>query len=110
GVVADKELVQRAADNFLAKELRKQSNKEAIAKKTIEILAIEAKPGESPSSEQHPSEKEKSHLDEDWLNIFEQHAETATSERLRTIWSRTLAGEIRKPKSFSLQTPRFISE
>src|SRR4051812_990003 len=32
-VVADRELVNRAAQSFLAKELRAQTNKEAVAKK-----------------------------------------------------------------------------
>ena len=34
----DPEIVQRAAHSFLSKELRHQSNKEAIARKTIELL------------------------------------------------------------------------
>lgn len=108
----DKDLIQRAADSFLAKELRKQTNKEAVAQKTIELLAKTEPPHAQNDAPPNPTAAEESarHLDEDWLNIFEQYAENASSERLQDLWSKTLAGEIRAPKSFSLATLRFIAE
>jgi hypothetical protein len=84
----------------LAKELRAQANKEGVAKKAIEYLSRE--------SEQVSDKPETP--EEDWLNIFERYAEDASSEKLRDLWARVLAKEIRKPKSFSLRTMRFISE
>lgn len=44
------------------------------------------------------------------MNVFERHAEEATSERMQLLWARILAGEIRQPKSFSLKTLRFVAE
>jgi hypothetical protein len=96
----DRELIQRAAQSFLAKELRAQTNKEAVAKKAIEHL-----PNNPDSTESNPETP-----DEDWLNIFERYAENASSEKLRDLWGRILAKQIRKPKSFSLRTMRFVSE
>jgi hypothetical protein len=99
-VATDRDLIQRAAQSFLAKELRSQTNKEAVAKKAIEHLS-----DDSGSSDPNPRAPE-----DDWLNVFERYAENASSEKLRDLWGRVLAKEIRKPKSFSLRTMRFVSE
>jgi hypothetical protein len=99
-VSADRNLMQRATQNFLAKELRAQSNKEGVAKKAIEHLAEG-----SGASDDKPATP-----DEDWLNAFERYAENASSEKVRDLWGRVLAREIRKPKTFSLRTMRFVSE
>lgn len=99
-VVADKELVHRAAQSFLAKELRAQTNKEAVAQKTIGHLSeLSDTNTESPEPP-----------DDDWLNVFERYAENASSDRLRDLWARVLARQIRTPHNFSLRTLRFISE
>ena len=97
----DPEIVKRAAHSLLSKELRNQSNKEAIAKKTLEIL-----------QEEHPKEAttEPKSVEADWMNVFEKFAGDASSERMQEMWARVLAGEIRKPGAFSLQTLRFIAE
>jgi hypothetical protein len=100
----DPEIVQRAAHNLLSKELRHQSNREAIARKTIELLQQDEN-NEGPTSEQSHHK-----VDEDWLNIFERYAEEASSVRLQDVWARVLSGEIRHPKTFSLQTLRFVAE
>ena len=99
-VGTDHDLVHRAAQSFLAKELRSQANKEAVAKKAVEHLADESEPsGTTPETP-----------DDDWLNMFERYAESASSEKLRDLWGRVLAKQISKPKSFSLRTMRFVSE
>jgi hypothetical protein len=99
-VVTDPELTRRAAQSFLAKELRGQTNKEAVAKRAIKHLS-----DKSESSDPNPKTPE-----DDWLNVFERYAENASSEKLRDLWGRVLAKEIRKPRSFSLRTMRFVSE
>jgi hypothetical protein len=92
----DPEVVQRAAHALLSKELRHQTNREAIARKALENLSED--PGET------------SKVEDDWLNVFERYAEDASSERLQDLWGRILAGQLRRPTSFSLQTLRFVSE
>lgn len=42
--------------------------------------------------------------------MFERYAEEASSERMQKLWSRVLAGEIRRKGSFSMRTLRFLSE
>jgi Protein of unknown function (DUF2806) len=97
----DPAIVDRAVEALIASEYRKQKNKEAIATRTIEILQ------DSPSDTESQPPPE---IDPDWMNIFEQYAQNASSERLQDIWARVLSGEIRKPKTFSPKTLGFIAE
>jgi hypothetical protein len=99
--VSNPEIVKRAAYSLLSKQIRGQANREAIAKKTAEVLNDE-------TDQPQPEQTQK--VDDDWLNVFEKYAEDASSERLQILWARILAGQIRRPKAFSLQTLRFVSE
>jgi hypothetical protein len=96
---SDADIVARATHNLLAKEYRRQMNKEEIAKGTLQILQDEAKA--LPESNSHTGTKP-AEVDEDWLNIFEKYAEDASTERMQSIWARILAREIRNPRIFSL--------
>lgn len=103
---ADPNIMARACYNLVAREYRHQQNKEDIARKAIDEL-VDAKPteaGEEGRSQPLPA------VDEDWLDVFARHAQEASSERLRLLWARILAGEIRRPKTFSLKTLRFVAE
>src|ERR1043166_9066752 len=81
-VTSDPELVRRAVGSCLAKEFRAQSNKESIAAKTIELLQGE----QTVKTEGANSDQ----INDDWLNVFEKYAESASSERLQEIWARVL--------------------
>jgi hypothetical protein len=109
----DEGIVARAAHTLLAKEFRRQKNKEEVARKTVEILEeetklIEQKGGSNKNSDKRHAEVHD--VDEDWLNVFERYAKDASAENMQKMWAKVLAGEIRKPKSFSLQTLRFLAE
>lgn len=56
-------------------------------------------------TQQEPSDKE---VDSDWLHRWRDNAKNTTSDELRQLWGRTLAGEIKSPGSFSLRTLEFI--
>lgn len=101
----DTGIVQRAVETLVRKEYRRQSNKEAIAKQTVELLSDQS--SDEGEAQEHPSAPQ---VDDDWLNVFERFAEDASTERMQGLWSRVLAGEIRKPGSFSMRTLRFLSE
>lgn len=94
----DPELAGRALDHVLGASYRAQENREAVAKLTVEQLTADPL---ADSASETPSD--------DWMNVFEAHAEKASSDRLRQHWARILSGEIRKPGSFSLQTLQFMS-
>lgn len=94
----DPEMIERAINRLAGKGLREQINREEIAKKTAKIVDEDSAVG----SDAAPPE-------DDWLNYFSSHAEQASSERLQDTWARVLAGEIRKPGSFSFRTLQFVS-
>lgn len=102
-IVSDEELVQAATAALLRKEYRKTKNIEAVSIAALEDLTNNTQEVERDA----PIANE---VDEDWLNIFERYAETASSDRMQKLWGRVLSGEIRKPGKFSLRTLRFLSE
>jgi hypothetical protein len=95
--VADPEIMKRAKANMVTKAYRHQENRDAVALKTMQSLQADPQPeqGDWPS--------------EDWLANFESYAEEASSDQLRTLFARLLAGEIRKPSSISPMTLHFVS-
>ena len=95
--VADHALLGRAMSSFVDDRLRKQTNREEVARKAIDSLD-EKQPAPDVIG---PAE--------DWMNVFEAHAERANSEELRSLWGRVLAGEIRHRGAYSLRSLQFIS-
>lgn len=95
--VADQALLERALDRHISEIYRKQENREEVAKQTVKALVDDPPTAESVEPEA------------DWMNAFERHAENASSESMREVWGRVLAGEIRKPNSISLATLNFFS-
>lgn len=93
----DELLLSRGLDSLLGRAYREQQNREQVAKKTIEQLQLEPPSitGDGPS--------------DDWMNVFEQHAARASSERLQTLFAQILAGEVRRPGAFSLSTLHMVS-
>ena len=89
------------SQNIATKELKKISNKRNVVEDAMKLLM------DNPLQEEFSTIPE---LDDDWLNYFEDYSEKASSDRMQKFWSRVLAGEIRKPKSISLSTLRFLSE
>lgn len=43
-------------------------------------------------------------VDKDWMTRFLDIAETISDDEMRDLWARVLAGEVKKPKSYSLRT------
>jgi hypothetical protein len=106
-VGANPEIISRAVEVLVRKSYRQQQNREAVAKATVEELQSDAnKPQGAPEEDTPPTPEP----DEEWLNVFEQHAERASTERMQRLWGRVLAGEIRKPGQFSMRTLRFLAE
>ena len=93
----DPAIVERSMRRWIGEETKKQVNREETAKKAAEELNREPPPADTEG----PSE--------DWLNQFGSHAEKASSEEMRTLFGKVLAGEIRKPGSVSLMTLQFMS-
>lgn len=98
------ELPEPVVRRIIAEELRKQENLEAVwaeAKKTL----LETAQTNKEAADNGPNE-----VSPDWMNYFSSFAEKASSETIRPLWGRILAGEIRHPSSFSVSALRVLSE
>jgi hypothetical protein len=98
---SDDELAYRALDYLQQDMFRKQANRESIAGKTIDQLhQLNIKNEDLGNDEQ---------IDQDWLTLFWQTAENKSSEEIKTILAKILAGEICKPGSIEPKTLQVIS-
>lgn len=79
------------ANYVMAKESRKLSNTMAVIEKAQSHFTEGEKVSDEP-------------IDEGWKNRFFNIVEEISDDELREIWGRVLAGEIKKPKSYSLRT------
>lgn len=84
-------LQDRTENRLNYKEQKRQRNIESITAKAAENL----------ESESNVSDEE---VDEDWTTRFFSYAEDISNNEMQEIWARILAGEVKKPKSFSLRT------
>lgn len=95
--VTDPSILDRGLATLLSTSLREQINREAVARKAYERL------------EAAPPSKDSDGPSDDWMNVFEGHAANASSEMMRDMFGRILAGEIRSAGTFSLQTVQLLS-
>ncbi|ATE80639.1 hypothetical protein CNN82_28625 [Pseudomonas frederiksbergensis] len=85
----------KAALRLDYQERKRQNNIENISS----IAAIEL-------AEEHEVSDVKP--DEDWVSRFFNFAQDVSSEQMQDLWGRILAGEIKKPGTYSLRTLEFI--
>lgn len=88
-------VIGRTQDRLLTQEVRKQENIEQILSITAEELKDEPEVSNRP-------------VDEDWLNRYINFAGDITNKEIQFIWGKVLAGEIKRPETFSLRTLELI--
>jgi hypothetical protein len=79
-------------------EKRKLENRAAAVSAALEDIR------ENPGSTDAQAE-----IEDDWLNLFARLTEEKSSEELRCLFGKILAGEIKKPGSFSLRTIQVLA-
>lgn len=84
-------LDERTQSRIDFKEKKKQLNLESVTAYAAEQLKDEPPVKDEP-------------IDEDWKTRFFNIAEEVSNEEMQALWGRILAGEIKKPKSYSLRT------
>ena len=94
----DPEFANRALISMAGKIAIGQINREAVARQTIELLQSDPPSGETAGE---PSD--------DFMNVFASRAEQASSNEMRDLFARVLAGEVRRPGAFSLRTLEFVA-
>ena len=85
------QFIKRTQNRLAFQELKKQENIEAVADKAYHLLEGEEQVTADP-------------VEEDWMLRFFNCVEDISNEKMQKIWARILAGEIKKPDSFSLRT------
>jgi uncharacterized repeat protein (TIGR03899 family) len=88
-------LEERISQRTSYQENKKQLNLENITSLAAEQLTKEETVTDEP-------------LDEDWITRFFRIAEDISNEDMQALWAKILAGEIKKPKSFSVRTLEII--
>lgn len=81
----------KIAQYVLARNKQKVENVEEIVSKAKQQFAPDEQVSEEP-------------VEKDWMTRFLNIAEDVSDEDMQNIWARVLAGEIKKPKSYSLRT------
>jgi uncharacterized repeat protein (TIGR03899 family) len=94
-ITPEKEIEEKLLSRIVYQEIKRQQNIEQIA----QIAAEQLKNEKEVSDEK---------LDEDWISRFFNIAEEITSEEMQTLWGRVLAGEVKRPKSYSVRTLEFL--
>jgi hypothetical protein len=82
-------------EKIIAKEQKRLNNIDNVAN----IAALEIK--DEPSISEDP-------VNEDWATRFFNIIEDISDDEMQLLWGKVLAGEIKRPKSFSLRTLEFL--
>ncbi|WP_337025196.1 DUF2806 domain-containing protein [Pantoea anthophila] len=100
-IIDNEELALIAAEMYLPPMLRKAKNRLEVAKKAAEHL---------PTSSEGENLEKSAAPNDDWMNNFIRYAEDASSDRMRDLFGRILAGEVSRPGAFGVTTLRTLSE
>lgn len=87
----EQDTFQRMEERVQHRELNRQKNIDNINFIAAEQLTQEKEVSEEP-------------LDDDWINRFFRIAEDVSNDEMQSIWGRILAGEVKRPKSYSIRT------
>lgn len=90
-----RDLEERVKVRVDFQEQRQHLNIENIIYQASEILKDEDSVDSEP-------------VDEDWINQFFETCKNVSNETMQKIWAKILAGEIKKPRSFSLRTLQLL--
>ncbi|MBO9728408.1 MAG: DUF2806 domain-containing protein [Chitinophaga sp.] len=88
-------LEERTRERFIYQQAKKQLNIESVTSIAADELKEE---GEINNVE----------IDTEWINRYFNIVEDISSEELQILWGKILAGEIKRPQSFSLRTLELI--
>ena len=99
----DPEYAKMAVQKFGQRVLREQINLDLISQKAASEIR-----DASDSINQSESDDSGETISEDWLNAFETEARQKSTEEMQTLFGEILAGEIRKPGSYSARSVKIL--
>ena len=97
----DPEYARAAVKKFGQRVIREQINLDRITSQAADTLT-----SNQPDTPQDASEQKE--VDDDWLNVFEKEAAQKSTEEMQAMFARLLAGEIRRPSTFSIRSVRLL--
>ncbi|MGV2292262.1 DUF2806 domain-containing protein [Trinickia sp. YCB016] len=100
-IEVDRSLAAVATATHASRILRQQIN----AAKVLQQTAQEIKHEDAAAIASEPEE-----ISEDWLNAFEREAVDMSSEHMQRLFGKILAGEIKRPKSYSIRTVKLMAQ
>ena len=99
----DPEYVRVAAQKFGHRVIREQVNLDLIGKRTAkELMDV------SNTVDETETEGSGDSIDDDWLNAFETEARLKSTEEMQAYFAKVLAGEIKKPGTYSTRTLKIL--
>lgn len=101
------EYVRRAGNKFAGKIIREQLNLDAISAIAVDELRADEP---ASSTNQHANNDEEKTINDDWLNTFEEEGRQKSTKEMQLLFGRILAGEIRKPGSYSIRAVKILGE
>lgn len=87
----EQDIIDRIEERILHRELKKQKNLDQINYIAADQLKNETEVSAEP-------------VNEDWANRFFEYAEDISNEEMQNLWGKILAGEVKRPNSYSLRT------
>ena len=99
----DPEYARVAAQKFGQRVLREQVNLDMISQRAASEIR-----DAGDSIDQSGPEGSGDTISDDWLNAFETEARQKSTEEMQALFGKILAGEIRKPGSYSTKTVRML--
>lgn len=102
----DKDIARAFASSIATEQFDKLRNKQEVAYMAIEHLNEKSGEDDGPEG----TKADEKNIDQDWINLFANYAERASSQSLKEMWARVLANEVIEPGSFAPITLRVISE
>lgn len=100
----DPEFARAAATKFAQKIVRERVNIDQVSL----IAAADLK--SEPHTHANESTPEVPSISDDWLNVFETEAAQMSSEKMQRLFGKILAGEIRRPSSYSIKTVKLMAQ
>ena len=97
----DKEYAQVAVRKFGQKIVREQMDLDLICEEAVNQLK---------NTDNAQTIEKVGQIDDDWLNHFEEEASQRSTEDMQILFGKILAGEIRRPSSFSIKAVKIMGD
>lgn len=98
----DPAILKRAVERFYSDQADRQEN--------IEAIVYEATKRVAEDTEFDAEDAPEMEISDDWRRRFTRYAEEVSDEEMRSVWARMLAGEFKRPGSYSPRTLRIVAE